>query len=64
MASFKFLRNILSKDSPESSKRLFGAIGFLLSIVFIAIWQHEMINELLYVSSALIGLGILDRFKK
>lgn len=64
MALFKFLRNILSKDSPESSKRLFGAIGFLSSIVFIAIWQHEMINELLYVSSALIGLGILDRFKK
>jgi hypothetical protein len=64
MELFKFIKASLTKGSPESSKRLFGAIGFISSIVFIAIWEHGMINELLYVSSALIGLGILDRFKK
>ena len=60
----KFLREILSKESDASSKRFFGAIGFLCSIVFIAIWNHDLISELLITSSALIGLGIFDKKTK
>lgn len=59
-----FIKNIFLKDKPESSKRIFGAIGFICSIIFIAIWERDLTNELLYTSAALLGLGILDRFKK
>ena len=52
----EFLARLLDTKSPLSSKRFFGGIGFLAAIVFIAIWQHDLINELLYVSASLIGL--------
>ena len=51
----EFLARLLDTKSPLSSKRFFGGIGFLAAIVFIAIWQHDLINELLYVSASLIG---------
>ena len=60
----QFIKNIFSADKSESAKRFFGAIGFICAIVFIAIWAHNLIDELLYISAALIGLGILDRWIK
>jgi cobalamin biosynthesis protein CobD/CbiB len=61
----RFVANALRSDKSESSKRLFGAIGFICSIVFIAIWSHSLFNELLYISVALLGLGsITNMFKK
>ncbi len=60
----EFLANALKQGENESSKRLFGAIGFVCSIFFIAIWGRQFINELLYVSAALLGLGILDKLTK
>jgi hypothetical protein len=55
-----FIKNIFLKDSPESSKRFFGGIGFISSIVFIGVFDHSLISTLLYVSATLIGLGIVD----
>ena len=54
-----FIRGIFSEGTPESSKRLFGAIGFIVAIVFIALWKRELISDLLYVSASLIGLSAL-----
>lgn len=63
-ALFNFIKSALSKDSPESSKRLLGAIGYISGIIMIAIWRHDLIDDLLLTSATLLGLGILDRFKK
>ena len=57
-----FLKNIFNSQSEVSSKRLFGGIGFISSIVFIGVFDHNLISTLLYVSAALLGLGILDKF--
>ncbi len=59
-----FIKSALSKDSPESSKRLLGAIGYISGIIMIAIWSHDLIDDLLLTSATLLGLGILDRLKK
>ena len=59
-----FVKGIYSENQPESSKRFFGSIGFCAAIVFIAIWAHELIETLLYVSASLIGLStIVNGFK-
>lgn len=63
-ALFNFIKSALSKDSPESSKRLLGAIGYISGIIMIAIWRHDLISELLFTSAGLIGLGILDKTRK
>ncbi len=60
-----FFANSYKSDQPQSSKRLFGSIGYISTIVFIAIWRHDLVNELLYVSATLIGLEtIVTPFKK
>lgn len=56
-----FIRNVFKSDSPESSKRFFGAIGFLSAIFFIAFFDRTLITELLYTSSALIGLDTVQK---
>lgn len=53
-----------AEDGKWSSKRVYGAIGFISVIVFVAIWQHDLISELMFTSAALLGLGILDRWSK
>ena len=55
-----FFKNIFLKNKPESSKRFFGAVGFIAATLVICIYQQQMINELLYTSAALMGMGILD----
>lgn len=59
-----FLSRIYSKDDPDSSKRFFGSIGYLCSTFVICLCKQDLINELLYVSAGLIGLGILDNKMK
>jgi hypothetical protein len=60
----EFLSRIYSKDDPESSKRFFGSIGFIACVVVICLWKQNFIDQLLYVSAALIGAGIFDnKFK-
>jgi hypothetical protein len=60
-----FVANTLRSEKSESSKRLFGAIGFLASVAFIGIWVHDLIEELMYVSVMLLGLEtVANLFKK
>ena len=57
---FKFVKNMLSTGTNESSKRTLGAVGYICAIIFIAIWAHDLIGTLLYVSSALITGGTIE----
>ena len=52
----EFFRGIFSSGTPESSKRFFGAVGFICAIIFIAIWDKTLIDTLLFTSTALLGL--------
>ena len=51
-----FIKNIFTSGTAESSKRVFGGIGFICAIIFIALWQRQLTDTLLFVSSALLGL--------
>ncbi len=56
---------MLSKSTNVSSKRVNGTIGFICSIIFIAIWARTEIPTLLYVSALLLGLETVSGvFKK
>ncbi len=55
-----FLKGVFSSGTAESAKRVFGAIGFLCGIIFIALWKHEFIPDLIYSSMALLGLGTFE----
>ena len=57
----RFWGDIIKSDSPKSSKRFFGGIGFICSIAFVGIWAHELINELLYTSAVLIGIDTVKK---
>ena len=51
-----FIKNIFTSGTPESSKRVFGGIGYICAIIFIALWKREYVDTLLYISAALLGL--------
>ena len=65
---FTFLKGIYSSTDPTSSKRFFGSIGYICAVVFIALWQKDLIETLLYVSAMLIGLetvtNLIGKFSK
>lgn len=52
----KFILDMLSNSTGVSSKRVLGLIGYLAAIVFIALWQHDLIDLLLVTSASLVGL--------
>ena len=54
-----FIREMLSGEKNISSKRVNGTIGWLTAIVFIGIWQHDLIFELMVTSAALVGLDTI-----
>lgn len=59
-----FIKGMFSNGTTESSKRVFGAIGFCCAIVFIALWKRDLIDTLLITSASMIGLSaITDIFK-
>ncbi len=61
----KFFKDMLSSEGNVSSKRVLGALGFICSIIFIAIWKHDFIDMLLITSASLLGLEkITDIFTK
>jgi hypothetical protein len=61
----KWITDMLSKSTNVSSKRVNGTIGFICSIIFIAIWARTEIPTLLYVSALLLGLETVSGvFKK
>jgi hypothetical protein len=59
-----FLRNIFTSDKPESSKRFFGAIGYISAIVAIFVWRHDLVETLLFVSAGLLGLDSITKIWK
>jgi hypothetical protein len=60
-----WLKLLFSSDPGVSSKRFFGAIGFIWACILITLKKPELIENLLYVSVALLGLGsILTAFQK
>ena len=56
----KFLREMLSNENNISSKRVLGTIGFICSIVFIALWSRDLIDMLLITSASLVGLETIS----
>lgn len=54
-----FITGVFSSGTPESSKRFFGSIGFLCSIVIIYIWRRDLTESLLITSAGLLGLETL-----
>lgn len=54
-----FLKSLFESDKPQSSKRFFGAIGFICFIVFVAVWDHSLIDTLGFISVSLIGLDTI-----
>lgn len=57
----QFLLNMFSSRSDTSSKRVNGTIGWLAAIVMIAVWEHGLIETLLYVSAGMIGFGAVEK---
>jgi hypothetical protein len=60
----KFFKDMLSSEGNVSSKRVLGALGFVCSIIFIAIWKHDLIDTLLITSASLVGLGTVSEIFK
>ena len=55
-----FFLNIFRKDSPESCKRVLGALGFVTFIVYIGVFDHNLIDTLGYLSAGLIAGGMAE----
>ena len=61
----QFIKDMFNSESPTSSKRVFGAIGFLAATVKIIGWQPDLVETLLFTSATLIGLDAMTKmFKK
>lgn len=59
-----FIKGIFTTGSPESSKRVFGGIGFICAILFIALWNRQLTDTLLFVSASLLGLETITNLWK
>lgn len=74
----EFLKRIITSGSGVSSKRFNGTYGFAIFVILIIfvvmydflkdnkfeIYSLELIKVLGYLSTALLGLGIADKFKQ
>jgi hypothetical protein len=58
------LKSIFSSDQSLSSKRVFGAIGFIASVIIIWTKQPEFVDFLLTVSASLLGLETITKICK
>ncbi|HBZ67600.1 MAG TPA: hypothetical protein DEO70_12250 [Bacteroidales bacterium] len=63
---FRFILNVLSTGTPESSKRVFGAIMIIWVHVLMSCQvYHPVMETSLYLGAALLGLETLrDVFRK
>lgn len=60
-----FMANLYRADKPESNKRFWGSVGYVASGVFIAVWQHDLISQYMYLSASLIiGDKVIDALSK
>lgn len=60
----EFIKQMLSGNSDVSSKRTMGVIGYLTGLVFVGVFDHDLISTVLYVSAGLLGLGVLDKLSQ
>lgn len=51
-----YLKGVHSSGAAESAKRFYGGIGWLCVLVYIPVFDRELIGELMIVSASLIGL--------
>ena len=56
--------NIISRDTPESSKRVMGILGFILFCIYVPIFKQDLIELLGYLSVALLGITLLEKLKR
>ena len=56
----KFFKDMFSSETGVSSKRVFGGLGFMCAIVFIALWSRDLIDMLLITSASMIGLETIS----
>jgi hypothetical protein len=61
----EFVKSLLTANSGQSSKRFTGIV-LLLTILVYSICKDSitLLETLAYIGAALLGLGILDKFKK
>jgi len=46
-------------EYPESAKRFYGGIGFIVAAIYIALWNHSLIEVLLITSATMITGGAI-----
>ena len=51
-----YLKGVHSSGAAESAKRFYGGIGWLCVLVYVPIFDRDLIGELMIVSASLIGL--------
>lgn len=56
----KFFKDMFSSEKGVSSKRVFGGLGFICAIVFIALWSRDLTDMLLITSASMIGLETIS----
>jgi hypothetical protein len=60
----KYLKLIHSAMSDVSSKRFYGGIVVIVTLVMICIFRHGDLYYTFLGGCGLLGLGILDKLKK
>lgn len=56
----KFIKDMFSSQTGVSSKRVFGGLGFVCAIIFIALWKRDLIDLLLITSATMLGLETIS----
>ena len=56
----QFFKDMFSSKPGVSSKRVFGGLGFVCAIIFIAIWARDFIDLLLITSATMLGLETIS----
>ena len=51
-----YLKGVHSSGAAESAKRFYGGIGWVCVLVYIPVFDRDLIGELMIVSASLIGL--------
>ena len=51
-----YMKGVHSSGTAESAKRFYGGIGWMCVLVYIPLFDRELIGELMIVSASLIGL--------
>lgn len=61
---WKYLKEVHSKESEASAKRFYGAITIMVTLIMICIFRHDDLYNTFLAGCGLLGLGIIEKFKK